>query len=145
VELGRDKREEQVRELVVELVGLARREPGAAKCALERLVERARVRPCERPREERRRPRMRDQDAARRVRERLEAVPPVLVRPGQIDLGVERVSHSVEQPVLSADVPVGSDTRNTETLGHLAHADGSKTALVRERDRRTHDGVVVES
>lgn len=53
VELGRDEREEEVRELVVEFVGFACREAGAAKGILQRLAERMRVQARERPREER--------------------------------------------------------------------------------------------
>ena len=144
MELGRDEREEEVGELVVEFVGLACREAGAAKCALERLAERVLVWACEWPREERHRPRMRDQDAARRVCERLEAVPPVVVRPWQVDLGVERVGHAVQQSVLAADVPVEGHWCHTETLGHPAQANGSQTVLVGERDRGTHHGIAVE-
>jgi len=41
-------------------------------------------------------------------------------------------------------VPVERHRRHIETLGYLAHADASETALVRERDRGLQDGIAVE-
>jgi hypothetical protein len=87
---------------------------------------------------------MREENAAGRVREPLEPVPPALVRPRQLDLGVERIGHAVEQSLLVADMPVEGHRRHTEAVGYLANADGSETALVAERDRGLHDSLTVK-
>lgn len=144
VELGGDECEEQVRELLVEFLGLTCRESSVAQRALQRLGERMRVRGREGPREERHGPRVGEKDAARRVCEPIELAPPVVLRPWQLDLAVERVGDPIEQALLAANVPVKSHRRHTETLRHLAHAETVESALIRKRDRGTHDGIAVE-
>src|SRR5690348_18313169 len=77
VQLGRDEREDEVRELIVELRRLGSREACGAKARFERLRKRMRVGPCERPAEERNRPGVGEEQAPRRAGDSGELVPPV--------------------------------------------------------------------
>ena len=67
---------------------------------------------------------MREKDLPRRVCEPVEPAPPVCVRAGQLNLGVESVGHAVEEPLLVADVPRAARVVRVELFARPKRCDG---------------------
>src|SRR5581483_9494999 len=145
VQLRGDEREDEVRELMVQLVRVAPREACGAQPVVQESREQLAIRARERAREERRRPRMGEEDAPGRAGDVREVGPPVAAVPAsRQQLPVELVGHRVEQRVLARDVAVERHRRHAEQLGEAPQRHRLEAARVREVQGRRDDRVSVE-
>src|SRR5262245_2805616 len=97
------------------------------------------MRPGHRTREERDRPRPREDEPPRRMGEQTKSLPPILLARREAKLRVELVGHRVEQVFLGGHMTVERHRRHAEPLGNTADADSFDAELLTQLETRVDD------